>query len=196
MCNARRWGVVLVAALQVAAAPPALTADEEATLEKGEAVVRYLDSETGGGTLAVLDIGASPDAVYAAVVDVEARKEDIGSLRTAEIYTGSVAEGAMGVKWEVRSFGVGAVFHTLYTLDAEERVAAWTLDTSKDNDIVSTDGSYTVFPREGGSRLVYQADTDSGRRVPTWIKNWLTQGALIEQLEGMRTRAEAAEAAP
>ena len=83
-------------------------------------------------------------------------------------------------------------FHIIYEMD---RAAGWVryrLDTSKPNDLVDVQGAYQLYAHGDGTRLIYRSLTDSGRRMPQWIKNWLASGSLTEQMSGIRDRAEAA----
>lgn len=191
---ARSLCVLAMLPLLMAAAPderPQLTADEAKTLADGDIVVRQETTETGALTVSIVDIDASCEAVLDAVLDVKARKDEVGSITDVTYYLEE--EARLGVIFDLSVVGVAVRFHTLYEIDRARHLAAYALDPSKENDVVSSEGFYQCFAEGEGARLVYAGNSDSGRRVPGWLKRWMTTGALQDQLEGIRTRAQAAK---
>lgn len=172
---------------------PELSESELATLEKRGVVVRQETSETGALTVAIVDVKASPSATLDAVLDVKSRVDEVGSIDEVSYYREEPPH--LGVTFGLSVMGVGVTFHTLYETDRETHLARYALDPSKEHDVVKAEGFYQCFAEGEGTRLVYAGDSDSGRRVPGWIKRWMTTGALNDQLEGIRTRAEAASPA-
>lgn len=81
-------------------------------------------------------------------------------------------------------------FHIAYDLDPAKRWCRYRLDTTRENDVVDVQGAYQIYRVGERSRLVYRSETDSGRRVPGFIKRWLASDSLTEQMEGIRARAE------
>lgn len=165
-----------------------LTEDEVATLAKREMVVRMDESDQGGTTTAVIDVNAPAAKVLAAVLDVEARKHEVGSIKEVEVYHRS--DTGLGARFEMKVFGKTIVLHTTYVVAADGTYCTYALDETKENDIVATEGVYAVKPQGEGSRLVYHGITDTGRSVPLWLRKWLATGQLEDQLEGIRDRAE------
>jgi hypothetical protein len=172
-----------------APAPLVLTADESAYLARGKIPVRFSDDGTGGGVVGVVDITASEDEVWAAVMDMAARIGEVGGLREAHTYSETPSE--KGVQWVLSVMGTRVQFNILYGLDPSRRWCRYHLDTSKENDLVDVQGAYQIYRVGDSTRLIYRSETDSGRRVPGFIKRWLASDSLTEQLEGIKARAEA-----
>ncbi len=184
-------GPLLVAAIPHTPPPPlALTADEESTLSEGKIVVRVdPGSETGGGVTGVLDVSAAPDVALDALLDLQARVGEVGGLRSVTRYLDAPEQ--IGVRWELRVLTFDVVFHNLYTIDRARGWVRYSLDPSKDNALASVEGAYQVYPVPAGTRIVYRTETDSGRRIPQWLKRKIATDSLEEQLSAIGKRAEA-----
>ena len=181
----------LVSALCFAAPPPPpdLTADEIGQLAQREIVTRAdLSDPTGGSAVGIVDIAASPERTFAAIVDLGARIGEISGLKALEIY--DRGDRFVSARWEVKILASSVAFHIRYDLDPASGTITYALDTNKPNDIVSAEGSYRVLPTASGARLVYRSTSDSGRSVPVFLKRWLASEALSQQLTGIRARAE------
>jgi hypothetical protein len=178
-------------------APPAeivLSEKDEAELAARGFVSMLVQTEAGGVTTAVVDSTASPSRAFAAVIDLPPRAAEVGSIEKVDVYlhkppTATECEH-IGARFELSVVGRTIVFHTLYDIDRERTWTTFTLDTSKENDIASASGSYHVYAKGSGSRIVYRTAADSDSAVPAWLKKWLTTSSLREQLEGIRARAE------
>ncbi len=170
-------------------APIALTDSEQSAVSRGKIVIRNEDTPTGGMVTGVADIDATPAAVWAALFDFEARVSELGALEAVSTYR----EGEpLGVRWELKVFGTSVIFHNLYHRDEAAGWSRYSLDAEKKNDLVSVEGAYQVYTVGDKTRLVYRSMTDSGRSIPSFIKNWLGSRSLNAQLDGIRNRAQAA----
>lgn len=170
-------------ALPPAPAPLALTAEEEATLDRGELVFR----DTGAGeSIAVIDVSAPPERVMSAVMDLGPRVQDVSSLLAFEQYQDS--PGKKAARWELGASIYSATFHVSYEYDLSKGWCVFTLDTSKENDINSTDGSYQVYASDGGSRLVYRS-AQQNSILPSWLMQRFAREGATQMLEGMKRRA-------
>ena len=178
-------GLTVALAAPPPPAPVSLTDQEEALLRKGGVLVRY-----GGDarqTLAVVDVTAPLDQVMQAVMDLPARVEDIGSLSAVEIYHRS--GDLIGAKWTMSVAMIAVVFHIRYECDMDLGWCVYSLDSTKDNSIESSNGSYQAYPHHGGTRLVYRTDSIAAG-APEWVRRKLADSAAKEMLKGMKSRAE------
>lgn len=170
--------------------PVTLTAKEQVQIDKGKIVVRYDDSSaTGGGATGITDIDATVDVVWTALFDFKARVREIGALKEVTAYQGP---GDVNARWQLSILGTSIGFHIAYDTYPEKGWCSYAMDESQQNDLLSVEGAYQVYPQGSGSRLVYQSKSDSGRKVPDWIKKWLASDSLKEQIGGVKKRAEAA----
>jgi hypothetical protein len=169
--------------------PLALTEAEEAALAARKVVSRVAEEDQGGEVTGIIDVAAPLKASWDAIHDFVARKLEIKALHDVSVYT-PAGVSPVGVRWHLRILGSDVIFHLLYRMDPAQSWTRYALDTSQSNDVVAVEGAYQVLSRPGGSRIIYRSFTDSGRRIPAFIRNWLAVGSLEEQLEGMRRRAE------
>lgn len=183
--------LALVACAYALAAPhlPELSQAEWAKLDAGEVVMR---AQSDGGRVTatgVVKVAAAPDALWPAVLDVQARIPENNTLVDVREYRrDGPTQWFLQVDMEV--LGADVRIHHHYTFDPARNVATYTLDPSQPNDLSLADGWYLVHPVEGGSVLVYQAVTEAKVPVPGWVKKWLARDQLEGLLEGIRRRAE------
>jgi hypothetical protein len=183
--------LLLAPLLCLAAAPPSytVTPDEEAQLAKGQIVVRHLPADTGGGVVAFVDIAAPPARVLDAAMDLRARVDENSTITGLELYLEQPAPERVGAKWTLTVFGSNVVFHLLYDCARDKGYCTFALDPSKPNDIVASTGHYVALPRDGGTRLIYASNNDTGRSMPGFIRRWIAGSSLNGQVDGIRKRA-------
>ena len=174
--------------LAAAALPTPLTltqADTEA-LARGEALIR----DGGDGmAIGVVDVNASPQALWAQVLNVEPRVEEVGPSTQCTI--NARTKDSMHVTWGAGMMGMSVTFHLNYVIDHENMLLSFDLDKSKENGIGHSRGSYQVLPRGQRSRLIYRSEDDPNSKVPKWMRAILTGRPLQDQMHGIRKRAEA-----
>lgn len=175
--------------LLLGAAPP-LSAEEEAALARREIVYRSDPTPNGAEVIAVCDVAAAPEKVLDAVLDLPPRADEVGPLSEVEVYLTEPTR--IAAKFVINVVGSTTTFHVLYAIDRPNLKTTYALDPSKENDLTSSAGSYEVVKVGSTSRLVYRTDVVSEGWVPDWVKQKVTAGPLLEQIEGIRKRAEAA----
>lgn len=180
-------GLLQLASPALAGAPalPSLSAEEQATLARGEVLVRA--GVDGQPTLVAVDVAADPDATFAAVMDLEARVGEVAALKEATVYRDSPE--VVGARFVMGIAGLTVTFHTLYQVDRAGRWCTYALDPSQDNGLKSAAGSYQVVPTATGSRILYLASA-SGEGEPGWLRKHLQEKGSRALLGGMKARAE------
>lgn len=169
--------------------PQPLSVSEEETtlLSQGEVVIRY--GGPGKETVAIVDVAAPPEKVMRAVIDLPPRKNEISSLLGLEIYLNE--PGKLGARWLAGMGPIEITFNILYEYDLEKGWCTYTLDTSKENDLEYSRGSYQVYAVPGGSRLIYRATAGSSTPLPDWMRKRTAYTSATEMVGGMKKRAEA-----
>jgi len=182
---------LLLTALSAAFALPPVPAEleisqeEAASLADSEVVVRYRQD----GSISMVDVAATPAATMAAVMDLPARIDDIGALKSADVYLDT--PGQMGARWELGITVYSVSFHTRYDYDLALGWCVYGLDPDKDNGIDHAKGSYQVYASGAGSRIVYRAEAAVEGGGPEWLRKRLAYGSAQELLLGIKRRAEA-----
>ena len=123
-----------------------------------------------------------------AVLDLEPRKDEVSNITNVTTYLDEPER--RGVTFDLSVMGVAVQFHTIYEISRDEHLTRYALDPDRAHDVVKAEGYYRCFSEGGGTRLVYAGSSDSGRRVPAWLKRWMANNALEDQLRGIRDRAE------
>ncbi len=177
------------------AAPLTVTATEEASLLAREVVIRPLPSKSAAGVrvLAVVDIHASRAAVWAALLDFQARITSSSAAKSAEHYRPSTAT-EQWVRWHVSKFGFDVNFHNHYLLDVAGGRLVHELDTTQENDLAGSRGVYDLHPSPAGAdwtRLAYECESNFGQALPEFVQRWMSTGATRDFMANMAASAEA-----
>jgi hypothetical protein len=187
--------ILLFAMPAMAAKPaiPALTEDESAAIANGEVVLRD-DPSDAEAMYAFVEIAAERSKVWKALNDADLIESSSSTISQCEPYADVTDAGVRTIKlhyilnvaWSEVVYYIHRQHHTT------EDYLEWTLDADKTSDIVQADGYYVLSERNDKTLLVYWAKTNSGRKVPAWIKDMLTGRALKGWLDTVKTTSEGA----
>ncbi len=170
-------------------APLVLTAEQVATLATGEIVV-IPSPDHHTPAMGIAQVDAPPEVVIDAVIDLPARVQEIGVLQELTLYRDE--PGLRAARWVGGKWGLSATFHVLYTYDRALGYCEFASDDSRDNDITNVEGSYQAYAYADGSLMVYRSIGQGGGMVPGFLREFLQQTSMREQMGGMIERAEQA----
>ena len=175
--------------------PPVVTDDEKAKLEAGKLIIRDDIDDAPLTVLGIIEIHASPERVWEEILDLDARLAENKPAKDMEVYEDRVEGDTRHIKarWDIRVFGQDITWYNHYRYIASQSYFWFSLDPDEDSDIVKADGYYYILPSdmiEGGSRFIYYADTDSGRRLPDAIRTWMAHHGMKDMLKAIKNRAE------
>jgi len=180
-----------VATKFIAPAPTPLTESEKALLEKGEPVRKQVRHDTGGRGIAIMDVNASPEKVWAVILDYSGYPNWIESLESTSVY----AQG--GGHYKVQFNLSVAMMDITYYIDHHHQPAkgylTWQLDYSRESDIDDSTGYWLVYPTpgyEGWSRVEYSVDLRLKGWVPGIVENMLAKKGLIVATSWVKKQAE------
>ncbi|MDA1010811.1 MAG: hypothetical protein O2888_04990, partial [Chloroflexi bacterium] len=73
-----------------------------------------------------------------------------------------------------------------------QQFLTWTLDPAKTNELESTTGSFSTWPGSTPSktRYLYNTSVDTGRSIPDWVEEDLTENALRKYMKFVKKKAE------
>jgi len=189
------WLALLLAGGPALAAGPTVSAEEEATLRAHEVVLRSLPERTAGGVrvLGIVDIQASTDAIWLALLDFPGRKATNTAVKTVEYYRPSTPTDQW-VKWSISKFGFDITYHNHYTLERAAGRLTHELDPSRPNDLAGSRGVYELHPSPAGAgwtRLSYECESNFGQTLPSFVQRWMSTSGTRDFLTTMAARAEA-----
>ncbi|MFZ5479548.1 MAG: hypothetical protein ACOZNI_22475 [Myxococcota bacterium] len=170
----------------LAAAPPLAPGETEA-LARREVVVRVDDGEDGTSLVALVRVAAPPDRVLSACMEVE-RLANVRGVASIEVYDRSMDRVAARV--EIEALGLSRAYHVVHRADRARGRVDYALDPGRRNDVTRLEGSYEVFPDEGGTLLVNRGSGDVRGWVPPRVRRWAATRAVREKLELIRQGAE------
>lgn len=190
--------LALPAAADIPTSPPeqpTVSTDEEAKLVAGKIVIRTDVDGDEGKVLGLIEIDASPERVWEEILDLDARAAENKPVQDMEVYA-DVSKGDwrhIKARWDLRVFGQDITWYNHYRYNASTSYFWFSLDPDNDSDIDKADGYYHVVPStliEGGTRFIYLADTDTGRKMPQSLKDFLAKHGLKDMLKAIKGRAE------
>lgn len=189
-------GLLLVGAVGARAAPPPPSLDPagQAMLDQGEVVMLPAPAASGASARAVVRVGAPPDEIWTIVSDpahLQAAASGVRSLTVTRDVTLPDGRREQHLSYVVR-VGLSDVRYSVIRIyDFADGRMTWTLDTTVDNDISATDGGFTLWPQPDGSTLFgYDIVVDSGRNLPRWILDHLTESGIKRFMRYVRDVAE------
>jgi len=177
---------------------PELTEKEEARLSKGKLVLRTERGESDGSGLitGIIEIRASVDEVWKLLSKFELVPVASKAVREVSRYDDTTNVGAragsVGIRYMVKVAWLEIVYFIHHDMFPDQHYLHWTLDKSRKNDIVKTDGSYSVWPGSTPEtvRFLYITEVDTGRNIPDWVEEELTESSLKRFLVFVKKRAE------
>ncbi|MEE9383649.1 MAG: SRPBCC family protein [Nannocystaceae bacterium] len=145
---------------------------------------------------ATVEIEASADRVWEAVLDFDARARETWLIDRASVYATHEDESGYQcrVRWDLSVMGIQVAYHTVYTLDRSTGQLSWTLDDDRANDLHFGRGRYQLVAADSGAapawRLIYTFEVRSSHAAPLWLRRRLTVRGVKTMLASIRDRAE------
>jgi len=173
---------------------PTLTEKEEARLQAGKLVMTTQVADGSGAVTGIIEIDATPAQIWKILVNFEGLPESTPNIKEVDRYTDK-KEGAkrlidigymLKVAWvEIRYW----VHHDYFP---EQQYLVWMLDAAKPNEIAATTGSFSTWPGSapGKTRYLYITSVDTGRSIPDWVEEDLTESSLKKYMKFVKEKAE------
>ena len=185
-------GVLAMAAPE--AVPP--TEAEWAKIAAGSVVTRAAPDLDPPGAYGWVEIEASPDAIWATLLDPVVAVEASSAVTACTVYRDeTVGEGRLvGLAYELTVAWTDISYSVVRDFRPRQGWMTWSLDPAREHDLRHSSGFYVLTPgRTAGHVLMsYGTQTDSGRRIPAPIQQFLTGKALKNYLGNIQRAAEEA----
>ncbi len=184
---------LLLASTAVAAAPPKpdLSAEVLEQVAAGKVVIlsapRGDDAGQEAFVTGVAEIAAPPEAIWPILLSLDHIRASSGAVKDVQSYCDDRVGEDHRILCLAFTLKVGfseVQYHVRRDIHVGANYLQWHLDKSLPNDIAGTDGSYTMYPgsRPGTCLFVYRARIETGKAIPRWIEEELTQSSLKKYL--------------
>lgn len=179
--------------------PPPLSGADLKRVEAGESVTSTVKTPDGGArAMAVFDIPAAPEAVWAAIQDLSKYPKLVSGVLGVQVYDGPKKSGSATVtkaKFTAGMMGYKLSYNLEMKYEPNQNSLTFHLDQSRENDFNDMIGKWHVAAIEGPdgrvkSRVTYQTALQLAVPVPPAIQN-----ILIKSTIGKATSWVAPEAA-
>jgi len=170
----------------------ALVDEEEARVNDGQTVQRYLRSEEDGWGVAVNIVNAPADVVWDTILSYDRYPDWVNNVTSCTVYKESGDE--LYVDMQMSVLGIRKGIYTINTVKRSEGWMSWTLDYSRKSDVQDMIGYWRVEqvslnpPR---TRLDYSTQMKA-RGVPSWLVKLLTKKSLKDGTRWVKERSEEA----
>ncbi len=169
---------------------PDMNEKQAAALADGKVVM--IEEDKGGTNKFVMGVAlvnAEPKAVWDLLLDNEFMKTSSSAIEDAVFYDDRTEDGVrrMGIAWTLKVAFSEVKYFTMREYHIAEGHMTWTLDPSKENDLASTEGSYTTLPgpKAGTTYLIYRSFFDAGRSMPTWVEESIAEKGIKKYLKNL-----------
>jgi hypothetical protein len=175
--------------------PPAiaLTPEDLATLSSGGVVRKQTRGEEGGRGVAVQDVHATPEVIWAKILDFAAYPRMVENVYECQVY--STTPGHVKTRFLIGSTGISVEYFIDHVVRTDQGWATWTLDYTRESDLDDSVGYWRVdalADRPGWSRVTYSVDVKLRGWVPGFVESMLSRSGLTKATAWVKREAEAA----
>jgi ribosome-associated toxin RatA of RatAB toxin-antitoxin module len=171
--------------------PLALSAADQAMLSSGKPVMRLTEADAGGRGLAIFQVNAPADVVWATIRDFSSYPRFIPEVKKCDIYKKN--GGNVDVDFVIKSYGVSLQYFIHHDIDVAGRWMTWTLDYGRASDLADSVGFWRVSPVEGApdrALVEYSIDIAISGWVPGFVRSLLVDNGLKQATSWVKVQSE------
>jgi ribosome-associated toxin RatA of RatAB toxin-antitoxin module len=168
-----------------------LTTTEREALARGEAIRKTLRGKSGGRGVAIVDVAAPPEVVWACLRDFSRYPQMVPNVKAAEVY--SRAGDHVWTRFVLGGGGVSIEYFVDHVFRPQDGYMTWTLDYDRKSDLDDSVGFWRVYPhpeKPGHARIFYSIDIRVGWWVPGFVEDMLAKDGLTRSTEWVKVEAE------
>lgn len=177
---------------------PALTDKDEERIREGKLFLTTErdEADDGAGTITgLIEIDGTPADVWKVLLKFESIPESSKAVKEADRYADDHGSPhrIINVRYMVKVAWVEVVYHIHHDYFSDQAYLVWTLDDTKENGIELTIGSFSTWPGSapGKTRFLYRTRVSTGRSIPDWVEEDLSEGSLKSYIKYVKKQVEA-----
>ncbi|MBM4280707.1 MAG: hypothetical protein FJ137_08060 [Deltaproteobacteria bacterium] len=171
--------------------PLVLSDADRAVLASGKPVMRQTEGEAGGRGLAIFQVNAPADVVWAIIRDYPSYPRFIPEVKKCEPYKKD--GGVVDVNFVIKSYGVSIEYYIHHEIDVAGRWMTWTLDYNRSSDLDDSVGFWRVTPVDGApdrAQVEYSVDIAISKWVPGFVRGLLVDDGLRQSTAWVKMQSE------
>jgi hypothetical protein len=173
---------------------PTLTDRDEKKLLAGKLVTMQAIDGGAGEVMGIIEIDATPAEVWKILIDFEGLPESTPNIREVTRYTDTTTGDTriIDIAYMLKVAWVKIYYSVHHHYRPAQQYLIWTLDPAKENGLKSTTGSFSTWPSStpNKTRYLYSTAVDTGRSIPAWVEEDLTESALKKYMKHVKKTAE------
>ena len=176
---------------------PSLTEKDEQRLRDGKLFLRTdrdANADGAGTITGLIEIDGTPEEVWKVLLHFESIPDSSKAVKEANRYVDdrSNPHRQINVQYLVKVAWVSITYHIHHDYFEDQQYLVWTLDEARENGIELTVGSFSTWPGSapGKTRFLYRTRVDTGRNIPDWVEEDLSEGSLKSYIKYVKKRVE------
>jgi hypothetical protein len=176
---------------------PKVSVREEQRLREGKLVLRTERDATDEGSAVItgiIEVNATPEQIWKILLHFESIPQSSKAMKEADRYFDD--KGAdhriINMRYMLKVAWVEVVYHVHHDYFPSAGYLVWALDGAKENGIAATVGSFSTWPGSspGTTRFLYRTMVDTGRSIPQWVEEELSESSLKSYIKHVKKAAE------
>ena len=168
-----------------------LTASEVTQIKSGTPILKQVQQGNGGRGIAIMDLNATPEAIWNVVTDYHNYPTHIPDLKSTKNY--SVSDSHVYTHFVLSSMMMTVEYYVKHNLNKEKGYVTWTLDYTRHSDLDDSTGYWYMYPspdNQGKTRLEYTIDVRVSGWVPKFIQTALAERGLKDATKWVKKAVE------
>jgi ribosome-associated toxin RatA of RatAB toxin-antitoxin module len=171
--------------------PTALEASDVALLKTGKSVRKQVKQGNGGRGIAIMDVDAPEETVWAVITDFDMYPKWIDQLESCEVY--EKKGDKIFANFVISTMMIEVGYYIEHTYSPGKGHLTWTLDYSRESDLDDSTGYWLVYPspdNPGKTRVEYSVDLRVKGWIPSFIEDMLADQGLEDATTWMKRESE------
>jgi hypothetical protein len=172
---------------------PILLPEDLAKLNKGQAVMKQVKEDAGGRGIAIQDVHASPEQIWAKITDFANYPGMVENVKSCKVY--EKTDQHIKVGFVISAVMMNVEYYIDHVFVPKEGFMTWTLDYNRESDLDDSVGFWRVeaIPNKPGwTRLFYSVEVRLKGWVPGIVEDMIAKKGLPKATGWVKRESEKA----